>query len=131
MAVRKRLTFWSADPDDDSLVRDVIAGRKTATADLVEDYYRGYGALGEGGYAAGELVDVLDPRGRRRCTIRATRVRRILFGAIPEDVWRAEGFDSARAFQDCHVACMPDKRLDDATEFVALHFELVEVAAVE
>ena len=56
----------------DSLVRAVLAGRKTVTADLVEDYYRGYGELGEGGYAAGELIDTLDPRGRRRGTIRAT-----------------------------------------------------------
>jgi len=128
---RKRLTFWSADLDDDSLVRDVIAGRKTVTADLVEDYYRGYGDLGDGGYAAGELIDVFDPRRRWRCTIRATRVERFRFGVIPEAVWRGEGFAGARAFQDCHVACMPDTRLDDDTEFVALHFELVETAVVE
>ncbi len=130
-AARKRLTFWSADLDDDSLVRAVIAGRKTVTADLVEDYYRGYGELGDGGYAEGDLIDVFDPRRRLRCTIRATRVQRFRFGAVPEDVWRGEGFDGARAFQDCHVACMPDRRLLDATGFVALHFELVEVAAVE
>ena len=34
----KRLTFWGAGPDDDSLVRAVIAGRKTVTADLVDSY---------------------------------------------------------------------------------------------
>lgn len=134
MNARKRLTFWSADEDDDSLVRAVIAGRKRVTADLVEDYYRGYGELGElgeGGYAAGDLIDVLDPRRRLRCTIRATRVQRFRFGAVPEEVWRGEGFDGARAFQDCHVACMPQYALHDEVEFVALHFELVEVAAVE
>jgi uncharacterized protein YhfF len=128
---RKRLTFWSADADDDSLVRAVIAGRKTVTADLVDDYYRGYGDLGDGAYAAGDLIDVFDPRRRRRCTIRATRVERIRFGAIPDAVWRGEGFASARAFQDCHVACMPGEDLRDDTEFVALHFELVETAVVE
>ena len=34
----KRLTFWGADRDDDSLVRAVVAGRKTVTADLVDSY---------------------------------------------------------------------------------------------
>jgi len=42
----KRLTFWGADDDDDSLVRAVIAGHKTVTADVVADYYAGYGELG-------------------------------------------------------------------------------------
>ena len=34
MKRRKRLTFWSANEDDDSLVRNVIAGKKTATASV-------------------------------------------------------------------------------------------------
>jgi hypothetical protein len=34
---RKRLTFWGADENDDSLPRAVIAGRKTVTADTVEE----------------------------------------------------------------------------------------------
>jgi hypothetical protein len=29
MTGRKKLTFWGADADDDSLVREVIAGRKS------------------------------------------------------------------------------------------------------
>lgn len=131
MSRRKRLTFWFADEDDDSLVREVIAGRKTVTADLVEDYYRGYGEYGEGGYAPGELIDVHDARGRLRCAIRATRVYTIRFKDVPEEVWRGEGFDSAQAFRECHVACMPQHDLQDDTVFVTLHFELVEVAAVE
>jgi uncharacterized protein YhfF len=124
----KRLTFWSADADDDSLVREVIAGRKTVTADLVEDYYRGYGEYGDGGYAAGDLIDVHDPRGRLRCTIRATKVYNIRFGDVPEEVWRGEGFDSALAFQQCHIACMQDHALHDDVEFVTLHFGLVGIA---
>jgi uncharacterized protein YhfF len=131
VSARKRLTFWSAGEDDDSLVRDVIAGRKTVTADLVDDYYRGYGEYGDGGYAPGDLVDVYDPRRRLRCTIRATKVEVIRFGQVPEAVWRGEGFGSARAFQECHVACMPAHALRDDTRFVALHFELVETFPVE
>src|SRR5450830_1289764 len=40
---RKRLTFWGADEHDDSLPREVMAGRKTVTADTVADYYKPYG----------------------------------------------------------------------------------------
>ncbi len=128
MTKRKKLTFWGAHENDDSLVREVIAGRKTVTADTVEDYYKGYGDLGSGGYVAGDIIDVFDLKGRLRCTIRATEVRVIRFGAIPEDVWRGETFASAQEFQEVHRRCLPHLDLHDAFEFVTLHFELVDVA---
>lgn len=128
MAPRKKLSFWGAHADDDSLVLDVIAGRKTVTADTVEDYYKGYGELGDGGYAAGDLIDVPDLRGRMRCTIRATEVRIIRFGDIPVDVWRGETFASADEFREVHIRCLPHLDLHDDVAFVTLHFELVEVA---
>lgn len=128
MTTRKKLTFWGAHENDDSLVREVIAGRKTVTADTVEDYYQGYGHLGEGGYVADDIIDVFDLKGRLRCTIRATEVRVIRFGAIPEDVWRGETFSSAQEFQEVHRRCLPHLDLHDAFEFVTLHFELVDVA---
>ncbi|WP_229467564.1 ASCH domain-containing protein [Massilia sp. Mn16-1_5] len=124
--MRKKLTFWGANENDDSLVREVIAGHKTVTADTVEDYYKGYGELGDGGYAAGDLIDVYDLKGRPRCTIRATKVEIIRFGDIPEAVWRGETFGSAQEFRDVHVRCLPHLDLHDEFEFVALHFELVE-----
>lgn len=124
--MRKKLSFYGVDENDDSLVREVIAGHKTVTADTVEDYYKGYGELGDGGYAAGDLIDVYDLKGRPRCTIRATRVEIIRFGAIPEAVWRGETFGSAQEFRDVHVRCLPHLDLHDDFEFVALHFELVE-----
>jgi uncharacterized protein YhfF len=123
--VRKKLTFWGVDENDDSLVRAVIAGRKTVTADTVEAYYKGYGELGDGGYVAGDIIDVFDLKGRQRCTIRATRVEAIRFGDIPEAVWRGETFGSAQEFRDVHVRCLPHLDLHDAFEFLALHFELV------
>lgn len=128
MNPRKKLTFWGAHEDDDSLVLNVIAGRKTVTADIVEDYYKGYGELGDGGYEAGDLIDVHDLRGRPRCTIRATEVRVIRFGDIPEDVWRGEAFASADEFREVHVRCLPHLDLHGDVKFVTLHFELVEVA---
>lgn len=127
--MRKKLTFWGADDNDDSLVREVISGHKTVTADTVEDYYKGYGELGDGGYAVGDIIDVHDLKGRPRCTIRATRVEIIRFGDIPEAVWRGETFSSAQEFRDVHVRCLPHLDLHDDVEFVALHFELVETNA--
>jgi len=123
----KRLTFWGADDQDDSLVREVIAGHKTVTADAVADYYAGYGELGDGGYAAGDLIEVFDLQGRLRCRIRATKVETIRFGHIPEPVWCGEGFASAREFQEVHIRCLPQYQLHDDFEFVALHFALVDV----
>ena len=128
MTQRKKLTFWGADENDDSLVREVIAGRKTVTADTVDDYHKGYGELGDGGYVAGDIIDVLDLKGRVRCTIRATEVRVIRFGAIPEDVWRSETFSSAQEFRDVHIRCLPHLDLHDGFEFVTLHFELLDMA---
>jgi uncharacterized protein YhfF len=127
MTKRKKLTFWGANEDDDSLVRAVIAGRKTVTADTVEDYHRGYGELGDGGYVAGDVIDVYDLKGEPRCVIRATEVRIIRFGDIPEDVWRGETFSSAEEFRQVHLACKPHIDLHDDFELVTLHFELIEV----
>jgi len=126
---RKRLTFWGADENDDSLPCSVMEGRKTVTADTVEDYCQPYGEYGDGSYAAGDLIEVYDLKQRLRCIIKATRVHVIKFGDIPEEVWRGETFASAREFQDCHVRCLPHLALHDDFEFVALHFELVEVVA--
>ena len=123
----KRLTFWGGDENDDSLPRDVIAGRKTVTADTVDDYYTPYGEYGDGSYAAGDLIEVYDLKQRLRCLIRATKVQHIRFGEIPEAVWRGEGFASAREFQEVHVRCLPQYELHEDFEFVTLHFELAEV----
>lgn len=130
MKRHKKLTFYGVDENDDSLVRAVIAGHKTVTADTVEDYYKGYGELGDGGYVAGDIIDVHDGKGRPRCTIRALEVRVIRFGAIPEDVWRGEMFSSAEEFREVHIRCLPHLDLHDDVEFVTLHFELLDVTPV-
>ena len=127
MSARKRLTFWGAHENDDSLPRNVMAGRKTVTADTVDAYYKGYGEYGEGSYAAGDVIDVYDLKKKLRCIIKATKVYNIKFGNIPEEVWRGETFASAQEFQECHIRCMPDYDLHDDFELVTLHFELVEV----
>lgn len=127
MSRRKRLTFWGADENDDSLPLAVIAGRKTVTADTVEDYYKPYGEYGDGSYETGDLIEVYDRKQRLRCLIRATKVQIIRFGFIPEAVWRGEGFNSAHEFQEVHIRCLPKHALHDDFRFVTLHFELIEV----
>lgn len=124
---RKRLTFWGANEHDDSLVRSVIAGHKTVTADTVDAYYQPYGEYGDGSYAAGDDIDVYDLQQRLRCIIKATKVERIRFGHIPEEVWRGETLASAEAFRQCHIDCLPHLDLHDDVEFVTLHFVLLEV----
>ncbi len=126
----KRLTFWGADENDDSLPRAVIAGRKTVTAETAEDYYKSYGEYGDGGYETGDLIEVYDLKQRLRCIIRATNVQTIRFGDIPEAVWRGEGFVDAVEFQQVHIRCLPQYALHDDFEFVTLHFQLVEVSEV-
>lgn len=123
----KRLTFWGAHDDDDSLPRSVMAGRKTVTAETVAEYDKPYGDYGDGGYVTGDLIEVYDLRQRLRCTIRATKVYTIQFGNIPEEVWRGETFSSADEFRECHVRCLPHLDLHDGFEFVTLHFELVDI----
>lgn len=126
---RKRLTFWSANEDDDSLVRTVISGRKTATAAVASEYNLPYGEYGDGGYEVGDVVEVYDPKQRLRCLIEIVDVHPIKFGDVPEKVWRGETFSSADEFRECHVRCMPDYELHDDFEFMIVHFRLIEVLA--
>jgi uncharacterized protein YhfF len=128
---RKRLTFWGADENDDSLPRAVMDGRKTVTATPVDDYYKPYCEYGDGGYEPGDVIEVYDWKQRLRCIIKATKVYTIQFGNIPEEVWRGETFSSAEEFRECHIRCMPHIDLHDAFELVTLHFELVEIIARE
>jgi uncharacterized protein YhfF len=129
MTRRKRLTFWGANDDDDSLPRSVMEGRKTVTAETVDEYYKPYGEYGDGAYAPGDIIEVYDLKQRLRCIIKATKVYVIKFGDIPEEVWRGETFSSAEEFRECHVRCLPHLDLHDGFEFVTLHFELVEIIA--
>ena len=128
---RKRLTFWGADENDDSLPRAVMDGRKTVTADTVAEYYKPYGEYGDGSYAPGDIIEVYDLKQRLRCIIKATKVYPIQFGEIPEEVWRGETFSSADEFREVPIRCMPHVDLHDHFELVTLHFELVEVIARE
>ena len=126
MKRRKRLTFWSANEQDDSLVRSVISGRKTVTAEALSEYYKPYGEFGDGGYEIGDFVEVYDAKKKLRCVIEILNVHTMKFGSIPESVWRGEGFSSAEEFRSCHIRCMEEHNLHDDFEFMIVHFKLIE-----
>jgi uncharacterized protein YhfF len=126
---RKRTQFWGAHPDDDGLVREILAGHKTATVCKADEYYTATGDFDDGCMEIGDLIDVFDLRGRLRCVIRVTDAYPVRFGEIPEKLWRAECCTSAEDFRAVHRACWPDYRLTDEFEMIATHFELVEAAA--
>ena len=124
-ARRKRTQFWGADADDDRLVREILAGHKTATVCKADEYYTAMGEFDDGGMEVGDLVDVFDLRGRCRCVIRVTEVYPVRFGEIPEKLWRAEACASAQDFRAVHRRCWPQYALTDDFALVATHFELV------
>jgi len=123
---RKRTQFWGAHENDDSLILEIIAGRKTATACQAHEYYKPAGEFDDGGMETGELVDVFDLKGRLRCLIRITDVYGLRFGEIPEKLWRAEGCSSAAHFRESHRRAWPHENLTDDFELIATHFELVD-----
>ena len=127
MKRRKRIQFWGKDENDDSLTRNVIAGRKTATASVASEFGFRYSEYGDGGYEKGDIVEVYDLKNRLRCLIKITDVHPVRFGNVPERVWKGEDFLSEQEFRDVHIRCMPGYRLHDDFEFMITHFELVEV----
>jgi uncharacterized protein YhfF len=126
MARLKRMQFWGSSPDDDSLVQEVLDGTKTATVCKADEYHLPEGEYDDGDWWPGDLVEVYDLKGRRRCTIRITDVYKVPFGDIPERLWRAEVCRSAEHFREAHRTCWPEYDLTDHFEMMATHFELVE-----
>ncbi len=46
----------SKDKNDDRLIRQILEGKKTATADIKENYYKPYGDYDDGGYEIEDIV---------------------------------------------------------------------------
>ncbi len=123
----KRLQFWGRDVDDDHLLLQALDGTKTATADLARDWRIPIGEYDDGGYVAGDIVEVYDLRGRLRGHIRVTEVYETTFGCIPEKLWRGEVCTSAEDFRRGHRACWSAETLTDDTRIIGCHFELVKI----
>lgn len=126
MARLKRTQFWGADENDDRLVRQILAGVKTATACPADEYHLPDGDYEDGGFEVGDLVEVYDLKKQLRCIIRITEVYSTKFGSIPEKLWRGEGGGSADQFRRNHRACWPHLIIDDDFEMIINHFELME-----
>ena len=123
----KRIQFWGEDDNDDSLVVDIIEGKKTATVCKADEYYESDGDYDDGGLEVGDLVDVYDLNQKLRCRIRVTEVYPVLFGDIPEKLWRGEVCRSGEHFREAHRHCWPDYNLTDDFAMIATHFELIEI----
>lgn len=123
----KRLQFWGRDAEDDDLLLQALSGQKTATADLARDWHIPIGEYDDGGYVAGDLVEVYDLRSQLRCHIRITEVYETTFGDIPEKLWRAEVCTSAEDFRRGHRVSWSAETLTADTRIIGCHFELVEI----
>ena len=127
----KRMQFWGEDENDDSLVVEILEEKKTATACKADEYYEPEGEFDDGGWDMGDLVDVYDLKQQLRCRIRITEIYPVLFGDIPEKLWKGEACRSAEHFQEAHRHCWPEYDLADDFELMATHFELIEVVTTE
>jgi uncharacterized protein YhfF len=123
------MQFWGEDENDDSLVREVLAGLKTATVCKADEYHLPEGDYDDGGWEVGDVVEVYDLKGRLRCTIEITEVYLVRFGEIPEKLWREEACRSAEHFQEAHRHCWPDYDLTDDFAMMATHFRLLDASA--
>ena len=124
---RKRMQFWGANDDDDHLVREVLRGEKTATVCKADTYALPEGAYDTGDWQVGDLVDVYDLHGVRRCVIEITEVTNVRFGDVPERLWRGEACRDAEHFREAHRLCWPEYDLTPEFEMTATYFRLVEV----
>jgi uncharacterized protein YhfF len=129
MTRNKRTQFWGAHVDDDHLVLEVLSGHKTATVCKADEYTVPMGEFDDGDMQVGDLVEVFDLRGRFRCAIRITAVYPVLFGEIPEELWKGECCQSAEHFREAHRKCWPDYNLDEKFEMIATHFRLEDAPA--
>ncbi len=121
------MQFWDEDEDNDSLVREVIEGKKTATVCKADEYTLPEGDDDDGGWEAGDLVEVFDNRKRFRCCIEITEVYKTTFGHFPDKLWKGEACRDAEHFREAHRRCWPDYNLTDDFAIMATHFKLVKI----
>jgi uncharacterized protein YhfF len=122
----KRTQFWGKDENDDRLILQIIAGKKTATVCPSEIYSLPEGDYEDGGFVKGDIVEVYDLKERLRCIIKITEVYETAFGDIPEKLWKGECNNSEEEFKDDHISCWSEYSVTDGFRITANHFELVE-----
>lgn len=125
----KRIQFWGENENDDSLVLEIMEGKKTATVCKADEFFESDGEFDDGGLAVGDVIDVFDLNKQLRCRIRIIEIYPVLFGNIPEKLWKGEVCQDAEHFQKAHRRCWPEYELNDDFEMIATHFKLVEIIA--
>ncbi len=123
----KRTQFWGENDDDDSLIVQIIEGKKTATACPKEEYFLSDGEYDDGGFEVGDLVEVYYLKNRLRCIIKITEFYETTIGKMPEKLWLGEGNKSAEEFKRNHINCWPEYQVNDEFEISVNHFELVKI----
>lgn len=107
--------------DFDSLVEQIIAGKKTASVVRLGEV-----DLSDGEYddplVVGEYYDVYDSQFEIRATIRIIGMELCRWDTIPERLWRGETNNNADEFRQDHLYFFDDVRPE--MEFVAFYFEL-------
>lgn len=121
------MQFWGKDQDDDSLIIEIMEGKKTATACKADEYHLPEGEFDDGNWQVGDIVEVYDLKQKLRCTIQITEVYRITFGDFPDKLWKEEACTSAEHFREAHRTCWPEYDMNDDFEIMATHFKLVDV----
>lgn len=123
---RKRTQFWGKDKNDDYLIRQIIAGEKTATCCPAKFFNEPEGSFHDGGFEIDDIVEVYDLNGIMRCLIRINAIYETTLGDPPEELWKGECCSDASEFVAEHFACWKELNVSEATKITATHFQLVE-----
>lgn len=115
---RRKIQF-----DFDSLVQQIVEGRKTASVVRLGEV-----DISDGDYddplVVGEYYDVYDSKLKPRATIRITAMEMCRWDNIPERLWRGETNQNADEFRQDHLYFFDNISPD--LEFVAFYFELIK-----
>lgn len=128
--VLKRTSFWSESPDDEQLINQIIATKKTATS-FPKVWY--YNIPNEEPTHKGDLVAVFNQKGEHRCTIEITDVYEVAFGKVSDSLVEEENFSSKEEFWQFTAYCYERDLiaqgyyLNEDTIFVVEHFKLISI----
>ena len=120
------IEFGTAGDFREELIALVLAGKKKATAGLLEWDYQ---AQDERLEHVGEKLAVIDSKGQHVATIQATKVDVVRFADVPDEFALAEGEGdlSGDDFREGHYRYWSKQgfEITDDTKIVLLYFELL------
>jgi uncharacterized protein YhfF len=117
-ARRKRIQFGEA-----VFIEQILAGRKTITLCPAEDYDQPWGEYSDGGWQAGDEVEVYDAVKYLRGVIVITQVQPLTFGEAATTLWHEDGYNSHADFMEDYRQAWAE--VQNNTALIALHFYLL------